>query len=308
MTSPARTRIYAKDDMLKTIRNLLNGLAFGITETVPGVSGGTIAIILGFYDELIGAINNFRKEPKRYLKFLLPILAGVIVGFVAFSGVMTYLLTNYTLPTMTFFIGLIVGIIPIIFAKVKEPEGGLRSGRLAMIGLPALLVIVLAGLKGVEIREPVDVIAGIDFPYMLFLLLAGAIAAMALVVPGISGSFVLLLIGIYPLATYSISSIRYLISDPSTALLLDICKVLVPLGIGVVIGGLLMCRLIEGLLTRHYKIAYSIILGLLLGSIYALLRAQILEQSGIQAQTVIIAVITCVAGCVLSYNLGKKRL
>jgi len=294
--------------MLKTIRNLLNGLAFGITETVPGVSGGTIAIILGFYDELIGAINNFRKEPKRYLKFLLPILAGVIVGFVAFSGVMTYLLTNYTLPTMTFFIGLIVGIIPIIFAKVKEPEGGLRSGRLAMIGLPALLVIVLAGLKGVEIREPVDVIAGIDFPYMLFLLLAGAIAAMALVVPGISGSFVLLLIGIYPLAIYSVSMVRHLITEPSTELFLDICKVLVPLGIGIIIGGLTMCRIIEGLLEKHYTIAYSIILGLLAGSVYALLREQILTQGDAGVAAVVIAIITCAAGGFLSYNLGKKRL
>ena len=294
--------------MLKTIRRLLNGLAFGVTETVPGVSGGTIAIILGFYDELIGAINNFRKEPKRYLKILLPILAGVIVGFIAFSGVMHYLLTYHTLPTMTFFVGLIVGIIPIIFRKVKEPSGGLKSGRVAMIGLPALLVIVLAGLKGVEIRDPVDVIAAIDFPYMLFLVLAGAIAAMALVIPGISGSFVLLLIGIYPLAMYSISTVRLLITEPSGELVTDICKVLVPLGIGIIIGGLTMCRIIEGLLEKHYTVAYSIILGLLLGSVYALLRQQLLAQSGMEAVTVVIAVITCAAGCLLSYNLGKKRL
>ena len=294
--------------MLKTIRNLLNGLAFGITETVPGVSGGTIAIILGFYDELIGAINNFRKDPRKYFKILFPMLIGVIIGVVAFSSIMYYLLSNYTLPTMTFFIGLIVGIIPIIFSKVKEPGKGLKPGGTAMIALPALLVIVIAGLRGTEIRDPVTVIAGIDFPFMLFLLLAGVIAAMALVIPGISGSFILLLIGIYPLATFSISSVRLLITEPSGELFLDICKVLVPLGIGVIIGGLVMCRIIEGLLERHYTVAYSIILGLLLGSIYALLREQILAQSEIQAATVVIAVITCAAGCLLSYNLGKKRL
>ena len=294
--------------MLKTIRNLLNGLAFGITETVPGVSGGTIAIILGFYDELIGSINNFRKEPRKCFKILFPMLIGVIIGVVAFSSVMYYLLANYTLPTMTFFIGLIMGIIPIIFSKVKEPGKGLKPGGTAIIALPALLVIVIAGLRGTEIRDPVSVIAEINFPFMLFLLLAGVIAAMALVIPGISGSFILLLIGIYPLATFSISSLRLLISEPSGELFLDICKVLVPLGIGVIIGGLVMCRIIEGLLERHYTVAYSIILGLLLGSIYALLREQILAQSEVQASAVIIAVITCAAGCLLSYNLGKKRL
>jgi len=294
--------------MWKTIKNFLNGLAFGITETVPGVSGGTIAIILGFYDELIGAINNFRKDPRGYLKILIPMLIGVIIGVVVFSSIMYYLLTNHTLPTMTFFIGLIVGIIPIIFSKVKGPDKKLKQGGLALIGVPALFVIVIASLTGASVADPAETIATIGFHDMLFILLAGVIAAAALVVPGISGSFVLLLIGIYPLVTYSISSVRHLLTDPSGALFLDICKVLAPLAVGVVIGGLLMCRLIEGLLKQHYTTAYSIILGLLLGSIYALLRAQVIAQTGVMTQTIVIAVCTCAAGCALSFNLGKKRL
>jgi len=294
--------------MLKTIRNLLNGLAFGITETVPGVSGGTIAIILGFYDELIGAINNFRKDPKGYLKILLPMLLGVIIGVVAFSSIMYWLLSNHPLPTMTFFIGLIAGIIPIIFSKVRGPEKKLQSGGIALIGAPILALVVIAGLTETTVSDPAQIIASIDLPYMLFILLAGIIAAAALVVPGISGSFILLLIGIYPLVTYSISSARGLLTDSGSLHALDIIKVLGPLAVGVVIGGLLMCRIIEGLLKKHYTIAYSIIMGLLIGSIYFLLRRQILELSGIQTATIVIAVITCAAGCILSYNLGKKRL
>ena len=294
--------------MLKVIRNLLNGLAFGITETVPGVSGGTIAIILGFYDELIGSINNFRKDPKRYLKFLIPILIGVIAGLVGFSSIMYYLLAYHTLPAMMFFIGLIAGIIPIIFSKVKEPGKKLQPGGTALIGAPILLIVVLSGIKGMSVANPAEVIATIGLPQMLFLVLAGILAAAALVVPGISGSFVLLLIGIYPLATYSISSLRFLISEPGTELLTDIIKVLLPLGIGIIIGGLSMCRLIERLLERHYTTAYSIIFGLLTGSIYALLKEQIVTQSGAEPRTIVIAIITCVAGSILSYNLGKKRL
>jgi len=294
--------------MLKTIKNFLNGLAFGITETVPGVSGGTIAIILGFYDELIGAINNFRKDPKKYLKILLPMLLGVIIGVVAFSSIMYWLLSNHPLPTMTFFIGLIIGIIPILFTKVREPGKKLQPGGIALIGMPILLLVVIAGLSATTTVDPAQIIASIDIQYMLFILLAGIIAAAALVIPGISGSFVLLLIGIYPLATYSVSSVRGLLTDPGSVHLLDIIKVLGPLAIGVIIGGLLMCRVIEVLLKKHYTTAYSIITGLLIGSIYFLLRRQILELSGIQASTIVIAVITCAAGCVLSYNLGKKRL
>jgi len=294
--------------MLKTIKNLLNGFAFGVTETVPGVSGGTIAIILGFYDELIGAINNFRKDPRGYLKILIPMLIGVIIGIVAFSSVMYWLLANHTLPTMTFFIGLIAGIIPIIFSKVKPPGKKLRQGGIALIGFPVLFLVAMSGLKGAPVQDPADIIGDIGVQYMLLILLAGIIAAAALVIPGFSGSFVLLLIGIYPLVTYSVSSVRYMITEPSGSHFLDICKVLVPLAIGVVIGGLAMCRLIEKLLKRHYAKTYSIILGLLLGSIYVLLREQLLLQSGVQAGVVIPAVCTCVLGCVLSFNLGKKRL
>jgi len=294
--------------MLKTIRNLLNGLAFGITETVPGVSGGTIAIILGFYDELIGSINNLRKDTKKSLKALLPMLIGVIIGVVVFSSIMTYLLSNHALPTMTFFIGLIAGIIPIIFSKVREPDKGLKSGELALMGLPILLLIVLSGLDAGPLQEPAQIIAQIDVPYMLFILAAGVIAACALVIPGISGSFVLLLIGIYPLAVYSVSSVREFFAGPSGALFFDILKVLGPLAIGVVIGGLLMCRIIEGLLKRHYNTMYSVILGLLIGSIYFLLRRQFMALGDIQVQTIVVAAITCAAGCLISFNLGKKRL
>ena len=294
--------------MLKTIKNMLNGLAFGITETVPGVSGGTIAIILGFYDELIGAINGLRKDPKKSLKALLPMLVGVVIGVVVFSSIMTYLLTNHELPTMTFFIGLIAGIIPIILSKVKEPGKGLKSGELALMGLPILLLIVLSGLNADPMQEPAQIIAQIDGPYMLFILAAGVIAACALVIPGISGSFVLLLIGIYPLAVYSVASVREFFADPSGAAFIDILKVLGPLAVGVVIGGVLMCRIIEGLLKRYYNTMYSVILGLLIGSIYFLLRRQLMDLSGIETQTIVIAVITCAAGCALSFNLGKKRL
>ncbi|MCL2763362.1 MAG: DUF368 domain-containing protein, partial [Treponema sp.] len=110
--------------MLKLVRNFFNGMAFGITETIPGVSAGTIAIILGFYFELIETINHFTENLKKSLALLMPLILGVITGLVLFSSLIHFLLTHYSFPVMLFFIGLIVGIIPHIFVKVKEPERG----------------------------------------------------------------------------------------------------------------------------------------------------------------------------------------
>ena len=291
------------------IRNFLNGLAFGITETIPGVSGGTIAIILGFYDELIETVNHFTNNLRKRIKFLLPLLFGIATGLIVFSSIITYLLTNFSFPTMAFFIGLIVGIIPLIFIKVKDPSRWFTLKELALILLPCLTLVVIANLKPVSVTDPADVIKNIGVPFMIFIFIAGIIAAAALVIPGVSGSFMLLLMGIYRLATYSISSIGSLLADiTNTSLMLNIAKVLVPLAAGIIIGGLSMARVIEKLLKNHHKTIYLIILGLLLGSVYALFRDPVTYQSGLSVLHVIIGIATFSIGSVISYSLGKKHL
>jgi putative membrane protein len=295
--------------MIKKIRDFINGLAFGITQIVPGVSGGTIAIILGFYYELIEAVNHFTEDYRKYLRFILPFLLGTVIGIVTFSSIINYLLTNYSFPTMLFFIGLIVGIIPPIYFKVKDPARRFTFGEIALVALPALALLIISELKAVSVTNPVEIINNIDIPYMFFIFFAGVIAAMALIMPGVSGSFVLLLLGIYPLITYSLSTIGNLLTDiTNITLMLDICKVLVPLGIGVIIGGLSMARLIEKLLKDYYKITYLVILGLLIGSVYALFNEPIVFQSGVSAITIIISSVTFLLGFIISFYLGKKRL
>jgi putative membrane protein len=295
--------------MFSIIRNFLNGLAFGITETIPGVSGGTIAIVLGFYFELIEAINHFFEDIKKYLKFAIPLILGLITGLLLFSSLIHYLLTYYSFPAMLFFIGLIIGIIPIIFSKVKESGIRLKLSEIILIIIPFLILLVISGLKETSVVDPEEVINNIDFPFMVFIFFAGIIAAMALVIPGISGSFVLLLLGIYHVIIYSISSIRLLFADISnTILLLNICKILIPLIIGIIIGGLLMVRLIEKLLKTYQKLVYSIILGLLLGSVCVLFREPMVYKSGISAIIIIIGIATLSLGCVFSFIMGKKHL
>ena len=295
--------------MNKHIRNFLNGLAFGITETIPGVSGGTIAIILDFYDELIRSINNFTKDYQKYLKFFIPLLIGAATGVLTFSSIASFLLTNYSFPTMLFFIGLVVGIIPHIYTKTTENGKWFSFKELLLIFIPFLALVLISGLKESSIATPQELIAALDARYMLFILFCGILGSAALVLPGVSGSFVLLLLGIYHLTTYSISSIKLLLTDFSNiALMIDICSVLVPLAIGMAIGGLSMTRLIEKLFKNYYKTTYLIILGLLFGSVYALFRDPIVYQSGVSTNIVLIGAVTFILGFAFSFILGKKQV
>jgi len=296
--------------MLKVIRNFINGLAFGITETIPGVSAGTIAIILGFYFELIAAINHFRENIKKSLSFLLPLIFGIIVGIFLFSSLINFLLSHYSFPTMLFFIGLITGIIPHIYTKTKEAEKHFKFTDALLIIIPFCFLIILSFLKKDDIiTNHEEIINNIKFPFMIFIFFAGIIAAAALVIPGISGSFVLLLLGLYPIIIYSVSSIKGLFTgNAGLELFINICKVLGPLGLGIIIGGLLMVRLIEKLLEKYKTIVYSVILGLLSGSVIVLFKDPIVYQSGISVLFIIFGIITFAGGAVLSFFLGKKRL
>jgi putative membrane protein len=302
-------RFQAAAVMFKIIRNFLNGLAFGITETIPGVSGGTIAIILGFYFELIETINHFTEDLRKHLKYLLPLMLGMASGIILFSSIINFLLLYFSFPTMLLFIGLIAGIIPHIYFKAKEKGQGFKIAEIFLIVIPFFVLLTVSFLKGVPVTDPAEAINNISIPFMIFIFFSGIIAAAALVIPGISGSFVLLLLGIYPLAIHSVSSIRLLLADiTNITLMMNICKVLAPLAMGVVIGGLCMVRLIEKLLKNHSKTVYSIILGLLLGSVCVLFKEPMVYKSGISMIIIIIGIATFSLGSVVSFMLGKKRL
>jgi len=288
------------------IKDFLNGLAFGITQIVPGVSGGTIAIILGFYEKLIDAINNFTKEFKKHFKFLLFFSLGIGIGILAFSSLINYLLTEFSFPTMLFFIGLIVGLIPLISQKVK---GNFKFKDFILIILPILILVISSHLNIIQTVDPNETISNINIPFMFFLFLVGLIAAAALILPGVSGSFVLLLFGVYPLATYSVSTIRLLLTDlTNTSLMLDIIRVLGPLSIGILLGIILTARIVGKLLKNHFRPTYLIILGLLIGSTYVLIREPIVYQSGTSSLIFMIGTITFMVGLLISFSLGKKKI
>lgn len=228
------------------IITFLKGLWVGGTMTVPGVSGGSMAILLGIYDQLIRAVNSFWKE-KSNLLFLLVFAGGGGLGMLLFSRALLSLLERYPLPLGYFFLGAVAGGIPLIFRSARIREFSLDAVLYPALGL--LLVLLLARLPSGLFSLGTDSgILGI-----LLQLAGGVLTAAALVLPGISVSQMLLMTGLYQGVMEHISQMRIL--------------PLLPLGAGVLLGVLLTARLMERWIERHPKGTYLIILGFLLGSL-----------------------------------------
>ena len=108
--------------MNKFLNLFLKGIFVGIANIIPGVSGGTIAVVLRIFDQMIDAINNFFKNPKKHIKFLIPLFLGAVFGIVLFSKLLEFCLAKESLPTSLFFVGLVVGSIPLIYTQAKKKE------------------------------------------------------------------------------------------------------------------------------------------------------------------------------------------
>jgi len=294
--------------MVKIIKNFLQGLVFGMSGTIPAVSGGTIAIILGFYGELLEAVSHFAENRRKYVKFLSALFIGIIAGLVLFSSVIDYMLKHFSFPTMMFFAGLITGTVPLTYIDATEQGLGLKEA--AFILTPLIALVILAHVKLPFNADPAEIINNISIPFILFMFLVGVLSGASFMVPGISGSELQLVLGVYPLVIYSISSIGPLLADiTNVPLLTGIAAVLAPLGIGTIIGALFAAKMVEKFLKNHRQATYSVILGLLLGSIYVLFMNPIVYQSyksGLPTLIVIIGIVTFLLGGVISFNFGGK--
>ncbi|MCL2201634.1 MAG: DUF368 domain-containing protein [Oscillospiraceae bacterium] len=292
--------------MLKHLRNFFNGSVYGMTLVIPGVSATILAIILGFYDELIHSINHVRKD-KKSLRYLILFVLGVAVGVVLFSRLISFLLETFSLPTMLFFAGLLAGIIPLTFSYAKggAKRIALREVVLAIVAAAGLYFLTV-GFTGPEI-DPANADGAMSFTILAFLFIAGIVTGATLVVPGLSGAFILLILGLYPIIISTVSDIgTYLTNPANTALLGNIVTVLAPFGIGGLIGVIFMAKLMEKLLKNYHKQVYAVIMGMVVASLAALFQNPIVYQSGVQAPGIAIGAALCIAGFIVAFLLGKK--
>ena len=289
--------------MKNKLINFIKGMFVGIANIIPGVSGGTIAVILGIFDDLIYALNNFTKDIKKNLSFVLPIMLGAIFSILAFSSLLEYCLANYSLPTSIFFVGLVCGSVPLIYKK--SVEKGIKSSYVISM-IISISVVILFSMLNNNTNQLVD--NAISLSVLIKIFLGGLLAAMAMIIPGISGSFVMILLGIYPTVIHSISNISKCLFDLSnTNLIISTLATIISLGLGVILGILIISKLISFLMDKYYSITYFIILGLVIGSVYGIFSTPITYQSGVNTISIIMSIITFCIGSATAYILGDKN-
>lgn len=249
---------------MKTVRNFVSGLVVGIANIIPGVSGGTMAVILGVYSQLL-EVMSLRKI-RENLPFILPFGAGVALGLFAFSHAISFLVEAYPVQTNFVFLGLILGSVPMLLRTAKEQNQQKRSP----LGLCVLCFLGALGLmlwlNSATAGDPA-VITQLSPSVVFYLLWTSALASFSMILPGISGSFVMLLVGSYPTFLSAIAQLNI--------------PLLLPIGLGLVLGLLLGSRLVSILLERWPLCTYLAILGLILGSLVALFPGFSLDLSGI---------------------------
>lgn len=270
--------------------NLWKGFAMGTTDLVPGVSGGTIALLLGIYDDFIRSISGiFSKRFWESLKFLIPIGLGMVIAIGVLSKLINYLLSTHTVPTMFFFIGLIGGIIPYLLktSKFKQTFSTLHY-ILLVLGIVIIVVITLLNNGDKHAGETLTLNSGLVIKYFI----AGMCASSAMLLPGISGSFMLLVFGVYGTVMFAISEFM--------SLNFAAIPILLTVGFGVICGFLFSSKLIQYLLSYYTFLTYALIIGFVIGSLYAVFPG--LPGTFI---TWIISIITLILGFIISYKLGK---
>lgn len=260
---------------------IAKGFIIGASMLVPGVSGGTMAIILGVYDELIHAVSTLRKNFRENAVLLGTYVLAAILGILLFSRPLLAAITLWNKPMLFLFLGAILGGIPPLYRKV----------RISKIKPVNILVALIGAFIGIGTTYLPEGLFKLSTSFNLFnfsmLILAGVIIAIALILPGISASYVLLMLGMYHLTLVAIKEFNLLY--------------LVPLIIGVLGGTFLSAGILEREMKRHPQFTYMLIIGFMLGSLVQVFP-------GIPNSTGILpCILTFLAGMGIILWLGRKR-
>ncbi len=270
----------------------IKGIVLGVAFVIPGVSGGTLAVLMGIYEELIEAASNFYKsiaDFKKYIMYLLPIGLGVVFSVAVFAKLIKFGLEKSPIITILIFLGMIIGGIPALVRNVKGTKINLKDMTLMLVGL----IIVISMLIFHKSNSNV-VLTNMSITGYITLFLVGAIAAVTMVVPGISGSFTLMLIGYYEPILNLVNDITSFKNLGPNLILIFIFM------LGVFIGIIFISKIIEWCLKHYKRETYYAIIGFVLSSIISVIYE--VSKFPFNLTHLIIGIVLLVINTVLVYK------
>lgn len=242
--------------VIEYLKYFLCGLVFGTANVIPGVSGGTMLVVFGIFDRLTESISGIKNIFKN-IGFLLTFGLGAGSGILLSAKVIGKLFETFPIQTNMFFIGLILGGVPLIY-KLGTSEKKVKPLCIVPFLIAMAVVIGLAVLDNMNIIDiATETVEGFDLIFSVKIVLCAALAAVTMIIPGISGSFVMMLLGVYETIIGAIDTFNFF--------------VLIPFAIGAVVGIVLGSRLITFLIRKNKLMVYSALMGLVIGSVYAIL-------------------------------------
>ena len=281
----------AKNFLISTAQ----GAAIGVAMIIPGVSGGTLAVLMNVYDKLIDAISNLRRDFKNSFFTLLPILLGAIVAVAACYFPLKFALDNAPFPTVMLFAGLMIG------SCYKVIKDGINNGfkPLNTISLIIPLAIVI-GICFIPNLGNADLTSSMPWYGYLLIILIGGVASCALVVPGVSGSMLLLILGYYNSIFDTVSALR---TDFGHSVL-----VLLLFALGIIVGFFSIAKLMKLFLNKFPRGTMWAIIGFVLGSIPAIFitynsNFPTFSYSSLSTAHIVVGVVLCVLGILASFSL-----
>ncbi|HIH1198553.1 TPA: DUF368 domain-containing protein [Staphylococcus aureus] len=270
--------------------NILKGFAMGTSDLVPGVSGGTIALLLGIYNQFIASISGiFSRRFWPSFTFLIPIIIGMLLAMGSLSNLFNYLLSQHHIPTMFFFGGLIIGIVPYLL-KISNYKTSFTTKHYMIViaGIAILIVITLMNNGDKHAGETLTLSTGLIIKYFI----AGMCASSAMLLPGISGSFMLLVFGVYGTVMLAISEF--------VKLNFAGLPILLAVGFGVLAGFIISSKIIQYFLTHHKLMTFALIIGFVVGSLFAVFP-------GLPTNIVMwfVSLVVFIIGFIVSLTLGR---
>ena len=245
--------------------NIIKGVMIGIANIIPGVSGGTMAVSLGIYDRLIGAVSGLFKEFKKSIAFLIPIIIGCGIGIVGFTYAIEYLLDKHTFVTCMAFVGLILGGLPAIISSMKSK---MTSGGIGVFGILAFVIafVISGGMPLLKESKDALTVIAVTPVNMVSLFILGVVASATMVIPGVSGSMMLMIFGYYYAIINTIKTFLDNLRAFDLMGMKDGILLLAPFGIGVILGIFLIAKLITFLFEKYGVQTFCAILGLVISS------------------------------------------